>query len=102
MPSMLKGAIFCGHLVTDMVRVSPYTLKIVRMSCISPCHRVLLVDDDSFFFVLIQKDSIAGAIGAADLYGGTACRASEVQFTLRRIVCLLAIPRPSLSSGYRV
>jgi hypothetical protein len=41
MPSMLEGALFCGHLVTDM-------------------------------------DSIAGAIGAADLYGGTACRASEV------------------------
>jgi len=41
MPSMLSGALFCGHLVTDM-------------------------------------DSIAGAIGAADLYGGTACRASEV------------------------
>ena len=40
-PSMLSGALFCGHLVTDM-------------------------------------DSIAGAIGAADLYGGTACRASEV------------------------
>ena len=41
MPSMLKGALFCGHLVTDM-------------------------------------DSIAGAIGAADLYSGLACRASEV------------------------
>lgn len=41
MPSMLSGALFCGHLVTDM-------------------------------------DSIAGAIGAADLYGGKACRASEV------------------------
>mmetsp|Transcript_32084 Transcript_32084/g.37717 ORF Transcript_32084/g.37717 Transcript_32084/m.37717 type:complete len:464 (-) Transcript_32084:213-1604(-) len=41
MPSMLQGALFCGHLVTDM-------------------------------------DSIAGAIGAADLYGGTAARASEV------------------------
>jgi hypothetical protein len=40
-PSMLRGALFCGHLVTDM-------------------------------------DSIAGAIGAADLYGGVACRASEV------------------------
>jgi hypothetical protein len=41
MPSMLKGALFCGHLVTDM-------------------------------------DSIAGALGAADLYQGMACRASEV------------------------
>ena len=41
MPSVLKGALFCGHLVTDM-------------------------------------DSIAGSIGAADLYGGTAARASEV------------------------
>jgi inorganic pyrophosphatase/exopolyphosphatase len=41
MPSMLNGALFCGHLVTDM-------------------------------------DSIAGAIGAADLYGGIACRASEL------------------------
>jgi manganese-dependent inorganic pyrophosphatase len=40
-PSMLNGALFCGHLVTDM-------------------------------------DSIAGAIGAADLYGGQACRASEI------------------------
>ena len=40
-PSVLEGAIFCGHLVTDM-------------------------------------DSIAGAIGAADLYGGVAARASEV------------------------
>jgi manganese-dependent inorganic pyrophosphatase len=40
-PSLLKGALFCGHLVTDM-------------------------------------DSIAGALGAADLYGGVACRASEV------------------------
>ena len=41
-PSALNGAIFCGHLVTDM-------------------------------------DSIAGAIGAADLYQGTASRASEVR-----------------------
>lgn len=41
MPGLLSGAIFCGHLVTDM-------------------------------------DSIAGAIGAAELYGGTPARASEV------------------------
>jgi inorganic pyrophosphatase/exopolyphosphatase len=41
MPSQLSGAIFCGHLVTDL-------------------------------------DSIAGAIGAAELYGGVAARASEV------------------------
>jgi manganese-dependent inorganic pyrophosphatase len=40
-PNALSGAIFCGHLVTDM-------------------------------------DSIAGAIGAAELYGGIAARASEV------------------------
>lgn len=57
MPSMLEGALFCGHLVTDM-------------------------------------DSIAGAIGAAHLYGGTACRASEVQsaaipymFPLSKTLC---------------
>lgn len=41
MPSQLSGAIFCGHLVTDL-------------------------------------DSIAGAIGAAELYGGTPARASQV------------------------
>jgi manganese-dependent inorganic pyrophosphatase len=40
-PQMLDGAIFCGHLVTDL-------------------------------------DSIAGAIGAAELYSGTAARASEI------------------------
>lgn len=41
LPSQLSGALFCGHLVTDL-------------------------------------DSIAGAIGAAELYGGTPARASEV------------------------
>ena len=41
MPSQLSGALFCGHLVTDL-------------------------------------DSIAGAIGAAELYGGFAGRASDV------------------------
>lgn len=41
MPSQLSGAIFCGHLVTDL-------------------------------------DSIAGAIGAAELYGGIPARASQV------------------------
>ncbi len=41
MPRFLNGAIFCGHLVTDM-------------------------------------DSIAGSIGAAELYGGYAARASEI------------------------
>jgi hypothetical protein len=41
MPPLLSGAIFCGHLVTDM-------------------------------------DSIAGAIGAAELYQGIPARASEV------------------------
>ena len=50
-PTMLAGALFCGHVVTDM-------------------------------------DSIAGAIGAADLYGGQACRASavnsETEFCLER------------------
>lgn len=40
-PQLLSGAVFCGHLVTDL-------------------------------------DSIAGAIGAAELYGGIAARASEV------------------------
>jgi hypothetical protein len=40
-PQALSGAIFCGHLVTDL-------------------------------------DSIAGAIGAAELYGGIPARASEV------------------------
>lgn len=40
-PSCLSGAVFCGHLVTDL-------------------------------------DSIAGAIGASELYGGIAARASEV------------------------
>jgi manganese-dependent inorganic pyrophosphatase len=40
-PQTLGGAIFCGHLVTDM-------------------------------------DSIAGAIGAAELYGGVPARASEI------------------------
>ena len=41
LPPLLHGAIFCGHLVTDL-------------------------------------DSIAGAIGAAELYSGIAARASEV------------------------
>lgn len=41
MPNQLEGALFCGHLVTDL-------------------------------------DSIAGALGAAALYGGYAARASEV------------------------
>jgi manganese-dependent inorganic pyrophosphatase len=41
LPSQLSGALFCGHLMTDM-------------------------------------DSIAGAIGAAELYGGIPARASEV------------------------
>jgi inorganic pyrophosphatase/exopolyphosphatase len=58
-PSVLEGAIFCGHLVTDM-------------------------------------DSIAGAIGAADLYGGVAARASEVNS--ETVFCLehwgLAKPPP--------
>lgn len=40
-PQTLAGALFCGHLVTDL-------------------------------------DSIAGSIGAAELYGGIAARASEV------------------------
>jgi manganese-dependent inorganic pyrophosphatase len=40
-PQLLDGAIFCGHLMTDL-------------------------------------DSIAGAIGAAELYNGTAARASEI------------------------
>ena len=40
-PQTLSGAIFCGHLVTDL-------------------------------------DSIAGSIGAAELYGGVCARASEV------------------------
>ena len=40
-PQLLAGAVFCGHLMTDL-------------------------------------DSIAGAIGAAELYHGTAARASEV------------------------
>lgn len=46
MPRLLAGAIFCGHLVTDM-------------------------------------DSIAGAIGAAELYGGMPARASEVNAETR-------------------
>lgn len=46
MPGLLSGAIFCGHLVTDM-------------------------------------DSIAGSIGAAELYGGTCARASEVNSETR-------------------
>lgn len=50
-PHALSGAVFCGHLVTDL-------------------------------------DSIAGAIGAAELYGGIPARASEVnsetQFALDR------------------
>jgi hypothetical protein len=41
LPSQLSGALFCGHLVTDL-------------------------------------DSIAGSIGAAELYGGIPARASEV------------------------
>lgn len=40
-PNALAGALFCGHLVTDL-------------------------------------DSIAGAIGASELYGGIPCRASEI------------------------
>mmetsp|Transcript_83334 Transcript_83334/g.166803 ORF Transcript_83334/g.166803 Transcript_83334/m.166803 type:complete len:428 (+) Transcript_83334:60-1343(+) len=57
MPSMLKGALFCGHLVTDM-------------------------------------DSIAGAIGAADLYGGTACRASEVNSETTFCLERWGLPKP--------
>lgn len=58
-PQTLNGAIFCGHLVTDL-------------------------------------DSIAGAIGAAELYGGIPARASEVnsetEFALKR--WNISKPRP--------
>jgi manganese-dependent inorganic pyrophosphatase len=56
-PSMLNGALFCGHLVTDM-------------------------------------DSIAGAIGAADLYGGQAARASQVNSETRFCLDKWGVPEP--------
>jgi inorganic pyrophosphatase/exopolyphosphatase len=58
-PEILGGAIFCGHLVTDL-------------------------------------DSIAGAMGAAELYHGTAARASEVNSETAFALKLwgLEAPRP--------
>ena len=58
-PEILGGAIFCGHLVTDL-------------------------------------DSIAGAIGAAELYHGTAARASEVNSETAFALKLwgVEVPRP--------
>ena len=59
MPRLLAGAIFCGHLVTDM-------------------------------------DSIAGTIGASELYGGIPARASEVNSETRFCLDLwgAALPPP--------
>ena len=56
-PQLLSGAIFCGHLMTDL-------------------------------------DSIAGAIGAAELYGGTAARASEVNPETEFALNLFNVPKP--------
>eukprot|EP00596_Hydrurales_sp_CCMP1899_P007111 CAMPEP_0119042480 /NCGR_PEP_ID=MMETSP1177-20130426/15385_1 /TAXON_ID=2985 /ORGANISM="Ochromonas sp, Strain CCMP1899" /LENGTH=385 /DNA_ID=CAMNT_0007009313 /DNA_START=222 /DNA_END=1382 /DNA_ORIENTATION=- len=57
-PQLLYGAIFCGHLVTDL-------------------------------------DSIAGAVGAAELYGGIAARASEINTETAFALNLFNIPIPS-------
>lgn len=57
MPQLLSGALFCGHLVTDL-------------------------------------DSIAGAIGASELYGGTPARASEVNSETRFALDLWGVPTP--------
>lgn len=56
-PQALSGAIFCGHLVTDL-------------------------------------DSIAGAIGAAELYGGIPARASEVNSETAFALKLWNVPKP--------
>ena len=56
-PSTLSGAIFCGHLVTDL-------------------------------------DSIAGAIGAAELYGGVPARASEVNSETAFALQLWGVEKP--------
>lgn len=57
LPSGLAGAIFCGHLVTDL-------------------------------------DSIAGAIGAAELYGGTPARASEINTETIYALKHWGVPKP--------
>eukprot|EP01039_Chlorochromonas_danica_P004559 gene4559-4997_t len=57
LPSALSGAIFCGHLVTDL-------------------------------------DSIAGAIGAAELYGGVPARASEVNSETAFALKLWGVEKP--------
>ncbi|KAJ1414298.1 hypothetical protein B484DRAFT_454846 [Ochromonadaceae sp. CCMP2298] len=58
LPQLLSGALFCGHLVTDM-------------------------------------DSIAGAIGAAELYGGTAARASEINSETKFCLERWGVTQPS-------
>ena len=59
LPTGLQGALFCGHLVTDL-------------------------------------DSIAGSIGAAELYGGIAARASEINPETSFVLDLWGVdaPRP--------
>lgn len=57
LPSQLSGALFCGHLVTDL-------------------------------------DSIAGAIGAAELYGGIPGRASEVNSETAFALELWGVEKP--------
>ena len=57
MPQLLSGALFCGHLVTDM-------------------------------------DSIAGSIGAAELYGGIPARASEVNSETAFCLELWGVEKP--------
>jgi len=57
MPQLLSGALFCGHLVTDM-------------------------------------DSIAGAIGAAELYGGIPARASEINSETAFCLDLWGVQKP--------
>jgi len=57
MPQLLSGALFCGHLVTDM-------------------------------------DSIAGAIGAAELYGGIPSRASEINSETAFCLELWGVEKP--------
>ncbi len=56
-PQCLSGAIFCGHLVTDL-------------------------------------DSIAGSIGASELYGGYCARASEVNSETVFALNLWGVPKP--------
>ena len=63
LPKTLEGAIFCGHLVTDL-------------------------------------DSVAGAIGAAALYGGTPVCASEINTETQFALEKWKVPTPERVEEY--